>query len=74
MFLIWSFLNLIKDDETKAPKTKKASKLCIAVCVKVKVKAMSSETIDFSLVWNMPNLIFNNDPRTKMKRFAHKQI
>ena len=67
MFLIWSFLNLIKDDETKAPKTKKASKLCIAVCVKVKVKAMSSETIDFSLVWNMPRVSFVGNQKTYNK-------
>jgi hypothetical protein len=43
---------------------KKSSKLCIAVCVQVKVKAMSKETVDFSLTWNMPKVQFYGQQAT----------
>ena len=37
---------------------KKNSKLAIAVCAQIKVKAGSREIIEFCLVWNMPNISF----------------
>ncbi len=37
---------------------KKNGRLAIAVCAKIKINAHSTEKIDFSLVWNMPNVCF----------------
>ncbi len=45
----------------------KKSKLNIAVCVQVTVKAESKENIDFSLVWNMPNVTFYEKQKTYKK-------
>lgn len=43
--------------------------LAIAVCVNIKIKPFSKETIDFSLVWNMPNIYFSGDKDKLFKRF-----
>ena len=45
------------------------AKLAIAVCVNVKVKANSQEKIDFSLVWNMPKIHFNENPNKLMNKY-----
>jgi len=58
----------IEDDLNKIP-SRKTTKLAIAVAVKVIVKANSKETIDFSLVWNMPNIFFSGNSKKIMKRF-----
>jgi non-lysosomal glucosylceramidase len=39
-------------------------KLAVAVCVQVKVKANSKENIEFSLVWNMPNINFYDNQKS----------
>lgn len=44
-------------------------KLAVAVCVTVKIKPLSKETIDFSLVWNMPEFYFPAEPEKLLKRF-----
>ena len=46
------------------------SKLAIAVNVQIKVKANSKENIQFSLVWNMPQICFG-DGQQMYKRLEH---
>ena len=46
-----------------------AKRLAIAVCVNIKLKPFSKETIDFSIVWNMPNTYFSGDKEKVYKRF-----
>jgi hypothetical protein len=46
-------------DKNSMP-SKKSTKLAVAVCIKVHLKAYSSETIDMALVWNMPKFRFIN--------------
>ena len=46
-------------DKNSIP-SKKSAKLAVAVCIKVHIKAFSSETIDIALVWNMPKFRFIN--------------
>jgi non-lysosomal glucosylceramidase len=53
----------------KQPKL--SSKLSVAVCVKINVKANSSESIKFSLVWNMPKVSFRN-PKNVYTRYYTK--
>jgi non-lysosomal glucosylceramidase len=48
------------------------SKLTIAVCAKIKVKANSQEEIKFSLVWHMPEIYFSGDSSMIVKRFYTK--
>jgi len=48
-----------KFDKNSIP-SKKSAKLAVAVCIKVHIKAFSSETIDIALVWNMPKFRFIN--------------
>lgn len=55
----------LKVDKNKIPNKK--FKLNIAVCVQVKVKAMSTEKIDFSLVWNMPKISFIGEKKVYKK-------
>ena len=43
--------------------------MAIAVCATVKVKPFSREAINFSLVWNMPNIYFSGDSEKIYKRF-----
>jgi uncharacterized protein (DUF608 family) len=47
-------------------------KLAVAVCVQVKVKANSKENIEFSLVWNMPNIFFSGDSSKIYQRYYTK--
>jgi len=47
----------------------KPMKLAVAVCVTVKIKPLSKETIDFSLVWNMPEFYFPAEPEKLLKRY-----
>jgi non-lysosomal glucosylceramidase len=49
--------------------TRKDSKLTIAVCVNVLVKAQKSEQIDFSLVWHMPKIHFSGDESKLYTRY-----
>ena len=44
------------------------SKMAIAVCVNIKVKPFSKGNIEFSLVWNMPNIYFSAEPDKIYKR------
>ena len=60
-FILDMFFFFFKDDSKVIPNQK--SKLAVAVCVKVHIKAKSSEKIDFSLVWNMPNIRFNDESK-----------
>jgi len=48
--------------------------LAVALCVTVKVKAFSKETIDFALVWNMPIIYFTAEPELKYKRYNNFNI
>ena len=41
----------------------------MAVCVNIKIKPFSKEKINFSLVWNMPNISFSGDREKIFKRF-----
>ncbi|CAF1103253.1 unnamed protein product, partial [Brachionus calyciflorus] len=47
----------------------KSRKLTIAVCVKALIKSQSKESIEFSLVWHMPNINFGSDVKKYYKRF-----
>lgn len=39
------------------------------MCATIKVKPLSKETVQFSLVWNMPNIYFTGDREKLFKRF-----
>lgn len=43
--------------------------MAIAVCVNIKVKPFSKENIEFSLVWNMPNISFPGDSEKIFNRY-----
>ena len=51
---------------------KKPLRMAVAVCAKIKVKAMSQATLDFSLVWYMPNISFPGDNKTMFQRFYNR--
>lgn len=46
--------------------------MAVAVCAKIKVKAMSKSNVDFSLVWYMPNICFPGDNKTMFQRFYNR--
>lgn len=59
---------LIKVDEDLSQKHK-SLRLAIAVCVNIKVKPFSKETIDISIVWNMPKIHFTGDTERIYNRY-----
>ena len=44
-------------------------RLAIAVCVNIRIKPLSTETAQFSLVWNMPNIYFSGDSGKIFSRY-----
>jgi uncharacterized protein (DUF608 family) len=64
-------LDNVEYSEEKA-QARKDSKLTVAVCVKVLVKALKSERIDLSLVWHMPKIHFTGDENKLCTRYYTK--
>ncbi len=56
------------DNKKYEPSKAKSSRMAIAVCATIKVKGSSKSNIEFSLVWNMPNVVFG-DSSVEYKRF-----
>ena len=65
MFYLTFFVSVEEKLHSNFP----SSKLAIAVCAQVKVKANSKEKIEFSLVWHMPEIYFG-DRKQMYKRLV----
>lgn len=49
-------------------------KLATAVCAQIKLKSQSKENVDFSLVWNMPNVSFSTSRMNTSERLSYKRF
>jgi hypothetical protein len=47
--------------------------MAIAVCVNIKIKPFCKGHIEFSLVWNMPNIYFSAESEKIYKRFGNSR-